>query len=69
MDKALTILAWMISIPVATSSVMVWLGWRKGCVKEEWLKWEDDHLPELMELNRIDHVDMDGTIHYRREQK
>ncbi|EST11274.1 hypothetical protein P343_12765 [Sporolactobacillus laevolacticus DSM 442] len=40
MDKGLTILAWMISIPVVASSLMVCIGWIKGCAKEEWLRRE-----------------------------
>lgn len=41
MDKALTVLAWLVGIPIVGSSVMVWVGWRHGCDKEERLQREE----------------------------
>lgn len=42
MDRTLTILALMIGIPVVFSALMVWIGWRRGCTKEERLRREQE---------------------------
>jgi hypothetical protein len=41
MDRVLTIIAWMIGTPIVASTLMAWIGWRRGCAKEERLQREE----------------------------